>query len=59
MCEHRMKFKRQSAVYYKGKTVEVDIYECQECQGLMFINTKTDGYISFDGAMGKEIIYDR
>ena len=56
MCKHKLKWKRQSKVWYKSKIVDVDIYQCEECNGLMFINIKTDGRIYFDGAMGKEII---
>ena len=53
--KHRLKFLRQSCVYYKDDYLMVDIYQCLYCKKYYIINTKTDGKISLDGLIGEEI----
>jgi len=55
MCEHKLKFLRQSMILWKGHPLEIDIYQCQICGKHWIINTETDGKISLDGKIGEEI----
>lgn len=55
MCEHKLKFIRQSMVFVEGEKVLIDIYQCLHCKGYCIINTTTDAKISLGGKLGEEI----
>lgn len=53
--KHKLRFKRQSTVLYKGKPTEIDVYKCDNCEKIYIINTKTQTKISLNGLIGQEI----
>lgn len=59
MCKHKFKFLRQSMVLYKNEMVEIDVWECVNCNRLQIIDIKNSKIISLGGRIGEEIKYDR
>ena len=58
MNNHKFKFLRQSVILFKGKLIEIDIWECINCKKIQIINKDSCKIISLNGRMGEEIKYD-
>lgn len=59
MCNHRFKFLRQSMIFYKKRFIEIDVYQCINCQKLQIIDRDESKIISLNGAMGEEVDFDK
>lgn len=55
MCKHKLKFRRQSMILYKGKPTDIDVWQCEKCQKYWIVDVKKDIQISLNGAIGQEI----
>ncbi len=52
---HKLKMIRTSGALYKGKFIEIEVWECQACKKYMIIDLTTGNKISFEGRLGEEI----
>ena len=55
MKKHKLKFVRQSMIFWGNKPVVIDVYQCQECKKFLIIDTKKDSRLNLGGLIGKEI----
>ena len=55
MCNHKLKMIRTSAILYKGKLTQIEVWQCLKCQKYMIIDLKKGSQISLNGALGEEI----
>ena len=50
-----MKKLRNSGILYKGKFIEIEIWECEKCKKVMIIDSDKGTRISLKDELGKEI----
>lgn len=55
MHKHKLKFLRQSFIFFKGKKFIIDVWKCQICNKYMIIDNATDSQITLNGLIGEEI----
>jgi len=58
MCEstkHKLKFIRQSMIFWETKPIIIDVYQCIECKKYLIIDIETDARLNLGGLIGTEI----
>lgn len=55
MLPHKLKLIRNSMIYWKGSTFNIEVWKCEKCQKLLIIDVKKSSRLYLNGLLGEEI----
>lgn len=55
MQPHKLKLIRNSMIYWKGKVIDIEVWQCQVCKRILVIDVKKASRLNLNNTMGIEI----